>query len=194
MFQDRDCTKLAPIKLEIGTYTTDTVNLVGSCMFYLVQPDTKHPQEVTFYVASNNDSVLLSYVTTLALGLIQPCTRLDYLPPRACLITSSADHPNKTKSKISVHVSKKESEVSNHKSMVSKFITSKEQILANSADIFDGIGHFLGLPYHIQVDLSVTPKQTPCLLIPVHLKEAFKKEIDKMLQVGVLKPVNQATP
>ena len=28
----------------------------------------------------------------------------------------------------------------------------------------------------------------------VHLKEAFKKEIDKMLQVGVLKPVNQAAP
>ena len=30
--------------------------------------------------------------------------------------------------------------------------------------------------------------------IPVHLKEAFKKEIDKMLQAGVLNPVNQATP
>ena len=28
----------------------------------------------------------------------------------------------------------------------------------------------------------------------MHLKEAFKKEIDKMLQAGVLKPVHQATP
>ena len=28
----------------------------------------------------------------------------------------------------------------------------------------------------------------------MHLKEDFKKEIDKMLQVGVLKPVNQETP
>ena len=38
------------------------------------------------------------------------------------------------------------------------------------------------------------PKQTSCWPIPVHLKEAFKKEIGKMLQAGVLKPVNQGTP
>ena len=29
--------------------------------------------------------------------------------------------------------------------------------------------------------------------MPIHLKEAFKKEIDKMLQAGVLKPVTEAT-
>ena len=75
-------------------------------MFYLVHPDTKCLQEVTFYVASNNGSVLLSCVTTLALGLIQPHTKLYYLPPRATLITSSAEHP-KTKSQVSVHASKK---------------------------------------------------------------------------------------
>ena len=104
MFQDPDCKKLAPSKLEIGTYTTDRVKLVGSCMCYLVHPDSECLLEVTFYVASNNGSVLLSCVTTLALGLIQPRNRLDYLPPRASPITSSADHPKK--SKISVIVSK----------------------------------------------------------------------------------------
>ena len=30
--------------------------------------------------------------------------------------------------------------------------------------------------------------------MPIHLKEAFEKDIDKMLQVGVLKPVTEATP
>ena len=53
---------------------------------------------------------------------------------------------------------------------------------------------FPGLPYHIQIDPSVTPKQTPCQSIPVHLKRPFKQEIDKMLQAGVLKPVHQAIP
>ena len=77
--------------------------------------------------------------------------------------------------------------------MVSKLITRKEQILANYSDVFDGIGCSPGPPYHIQVDPSVTPKQTPCQPIPMHLKESFKKEIDKMLQAGVLKPVNHAT-
>ena len=129
VFQDPDCKKLAPSKLEIGTYNTATVKLVGSCMFYLVHPDTKCLQEVTFYVASNNGSVLLSCVTVLALHLIQHHTILDYLPPGASLITSSTDHPKKTKSHISIHVSKKESTVSNCKGIVPKLVTNKNEIL-----------------------------------------------------------------
>ena len=85
VFKDPDLKKLAPSTMEIGTYTTDTVKIVGSCVFYLVHPDTKKLQEVSFFVAENDGSVLLSCTTTLALGLIQPRTRLDYLPPRASL-------------------------------------------------------------------------------------------------------------
>ena len=186
-----------PRKLEIGTYTTDTVKLVGSHVFYLVHPDTKCLQEITFYVATNNGSVLLSCATMLALGLIQPCTRLDYLPPRASLIASSADHPKKTMAQVNVHVSRKESEVStesNHKGMVPKLTTRKDQILAAYSDVFDGIECFPGPPYHIQVDPSITLKQTHCQPVPVHLKESFQQDIDKKLQAGVLKPVHQATP
>ena len=130
VFQDPDCKKLAPSKLEIGTYTTNTVKLVGSSTFYLVHPDSKCLPEVTFYVASKNGSVFLSCATTLDLGLIEPRDRLDYLPPRASLITSSADHTKKTRSQINVHVSHKESEVSNCKGIVSKLIKSKEQFLS----------------------------------------------------------------
>ena len=56
--QDPECKKLAPSKLELGTYTTDTVKLVGSCMFYLVYPDSKCLLEVKFYVASNNECLV----------------------------------------------------------------------------------------------------------------------------------------
>ena len=194
VFQDPDCKKLAPSKLVIGTYTTNTFKLVGSCVFYLVHPDTKCLQEVAFYVAINNGSVLLSCVTTLALGLIQPHIRLHNPPPRGSLITSSADHQEKNRSKINVHISRQESTMSNHKHKVSKLVTSKREIPAAYPDVFDGIGCFLGSPYHIQVDPSVTSKQSPCYSVPVHLKESYKKEIDMMLQSGVLKPVNQATP
>ena len=45
-------------------------------------------------------------MTMLALGLIQPHTTLDYLPPCAGLTTSSADHPMKTKSQMNMQVSK----------------------------------------------------------------------------------------
>ena len=189
-----DLKKLAPSRLEIGTYTTNTVKWVGSCTFYLVHPDTKYLQEVTFYVACNNGSVLLSCATTLALGLLQSHTRLDYLPPRTSLITHSADHPLNTKCQVNIHVSKSESTVSNQPGSVPKVITSKEQILQVYPEEFDGIGYFPAPPYHIHVDPSVTPKQTPCWPVPVHLKEPFKQEIDKILQAGILKPVYQATP
>ena len=99
MFQGPDCNKLAPSKLGSGTYTTNTAKLVGPYVFYLVHLDTKCLQEVTFYVASNNGSVLLSCAIMLVLGLIQHHTRLDYLPPRANLITSSGDQPKKVPSK-----------------------------------------------------------------------------------------------
>ena len=99
MFQDPDCKKLAPCsKLKIRTYTTDKVKVVGSCVLYVVHLDAQCLQEVTFYVASNNGSVVLSCATMLALGLIQPHTSLDYLLPCTSLIASSADHTMKTKS------------------------------------------------------------------------------------------------
>ena len=61
-------------------------------------------------------------------------------------------------------------------------------------DVFQGIGKFPGPDYHIQLDPSIPPKQTPCQPIPIHLKDKFQQEINKMLQVGVLVPVHEATP
>ena len=37
-------------------------------------------------------------------------------------------------------------------------------------------------------------RQTPCRPVPIHLKSAFQKEINQMLHVGILLPVNKATP
>ena len=80
------------------------------------------------------------------------------------------------------------------KQLVPTLVTSKEQILQGYPDVFEGIGCFPGSPCHIQIDESITPKQTPCRQMPVHLKEAFQQEIDKMIKAGVLKPVHEATP
>ena len=68
-----------------------------------------------------------------------------------------------------------------HTNAAPKLITSKYQILCEYPDVFDGISNLPGLSYHIQIDPSVTPKQTPCHPIPVHLTEVFKQEINKML-------------
>ena len=106
--------------MEIRTYTTDTVKIVSSYKFYLVYPDTKKLEEVTFFVARNDGSVLLSCATNFVLGLIQPRTRLDYLPSRASFITSSLDHPKKTRCQVAVYSSTTDSAVPLQKNVVPK--------------------------------------------------------------------------
>ena len=97
VYRDPKLEKLVPSKLQLGTYTNDTVKIVGTCKLYLGHLETKKLLETTFYVANNDGSMLLSCKSTLALDLIQPRSRLDYLPPRESLITSMQDHPKKTK-------------------------------------------------------------------------------------------------
>ena len=60
VLKDPNIQKLTPSNLEIGTYMTDIFKIVGPCTFHLVHPDTKKLMEVTFYVATNDGSVLLS--------------------------------------------------------------------------------------------------------------------------------------
>ena len=67
-------------------------------------------------------------------------------------------------------------------------------ILQEYPDVFQGVGKFPEADYHIQIDSSVPSKQTPCWPIPIHLKEMFQQELNKMLQEGVLVPVHKATP
>ena len=73
-------------------------------------------------------------------------------------------------------------------------VTRQEHIMAQFPDVFKGVGKFPDEPYKIRLDPKVPPKQTPCRPVLVHLKHAFKVELDKMLQASVLKPVQEATP
>ena len=70
VFCDPNLEKLTPNRLQIGTYTNDTVKIVGPCKLYLVHPDTKKLVETIFYVAINDGSLLLSCKSTLTLDLI----------------------------------------------------------------------------------------------------------------------------
>ena len=57
VFKDPELKKLAPSTIEIGTYTTDTMKIVGSYISYLVHLATRKLQKVTIFVAENDGSV-----------------------------------------------------------------------------------------------------------------------------------------
>ena len=121
VFRDPNLENLVPNKMQIGTYTNDTVKIVGTCKLYLVHPDTKKQKETTFFVATNDGSMLLSCNSILDLDLIQPRSRLDYLLPRASLITSTQDHPKKTRqAPLHVHRSQQMATQSKHQAEQTK--------------------------------------------------------------------------
>ena len=182
IYHDQDLRKLTPCRLKIGTYTTDTVKIIGTSIIYLIHPDSKKLTEMIFYIASNEGSVLLSCNTSLTLGLIQSRTRLDYLPPRTSLITSNADLPRKTEAQVQIQKQEIITQTSNQHqgtqvttTTVPKLVTTQDQIMHEYPNVFEGIGKFPGPPYHIHVDPGWTPKQTPCRPIPIHLKRCISK-------------------
>ena len=105
---DQDCKKLAApsSKLQIRTYTTDKIKVIGSYTLFVVHPDTKCSKEVTFHVTSHEGSVVLSCVTTLELSLIQLHDNFDFISSSASLISSNSDHPRKKRSPKNILVSK----------------------------------------------------------------------------------------
>ena len=203
MFKNPQLKKLTPSNMEIETYTTEVVKIIGMCHFYLVHPESKQLLKVMFFVAKENGSVLLSCRTTMEMGLIKPQACLDYLPPKARLLTSTCDQPSKTKiHKPVVHYTKETADTSrvpcksnnNINNTANLLVTRQEHIMTQYSDVFEGVGKFPGEPYKIHLDPKIPPKQTPCWPVPVHLKHAFKAEIERMLKAGVLKPVQEVTP
>ena len=209
MFKDPGLKKLTPSNIEIETYTNDVVKIIGTCYSYFLHPKSKKLMKVLFFVAKENGSILLSCRTSMKLGLIKPHVHIDYLPPKARLLTSTCDQPSKTRMhKPNIHCTKekptkmvtpkmeKNSTPQSQQTKIlddTQLITKKEHIITRFPDVFEGIGKFPGEPYKIQLDPKVPPKENPCRPVPIHLKEAFKAKIDKMLKAGVLKSVQEAT-
>ena len=110
---------------------------------------------MTFYIVSNEGSLLLSCNNSLTLGLIQSRPRLDYLPSRVRLITSNVDHLRNMKEQIQVQkqvITKQRDQSHNTQSTIlPKLITTQCQILQEYPDVFEGIGKFPGPPYYIHV-------------------------------------------
>ena len=177
MLKDPGLRKLTPSSIEIETFMNDVVKIIGTCQFYLVHPESKQLMKVMFFIAKENGSILLSCRTTMELELIRPHVRLDYVPPRASLLTSTCDQPSKTKThKPNIHcMIEKPTMVTTPENgnlrtpqlwnatipKDNQLVTRKEQIMARFPDIFEGIGKFPGKPYTIQLDPKVPHKQTP---------------------------------
>ena len=69
----------------------------------------------------------------------------------------------------------------------------KQDILRVYSDIFTGIGKFPGPPYKFQLKPNAKPTRHALRDVPIHLQEAFHKEIRNLECLGILEPVTEVT-
>ena len=71
--------------------------------------------------------------------------------------------------------------------------TTKEYLLQEYSDVFQGIGTFPGEPYHIQLKDDYKPVQHSPRQVAVSLEEAYKGELERLVQLGVVQEVKEHT-
>ena len=70
---------------------------------------------------------------------------------------------------------------------------TKQDILDTCSDIFTGIGKFPGLPYKFQLKPNAKPARHAPRKVPIHLQDAFHKEIRNLEALGILEEIKDVT-
>ena len=96
-------------------------------------------------------------------------------------ITDLAPNTAKSASVLSVH------------SKPTETTLTKESVLKNYSDIFQGLGKFPGDPYKLRLKPDSTPAKHRPQKVPLHLQDAFHEEIKRLVEIDVLEPVNEPT-
>ena len=76
---------------------------------------------------------------------------------------------------------------------VHKIPTTKEYLLKEFADVFQGVGRLPGPPYHIRLVENYTQVQHPPWSVPVSMQSVYKAELDRLMWEDIITEVNQHT-
>ena len=70
---------------------------------------------------------------------------------------------------------------------------TKQDILDIYSDVFTRIGKFPGMPYKFQLKPNAKPARHAPRKVPIHLQDAFHKEIRNLEQLGILEETKDVT-
>ena len=119
---------------------------------------------------------------TTPVGELNPVTnKTEKTSNSSNMITESAPHMAHSASVLSVHSKHTETPL------------TKESVLKNYSDIFQGLGTFPGEPYKLRLKPDSTPAKHRPRKVPLHLQDAFHEEVKRLVQIDVLEPVSEPT-
>ena len=201
----KEVLKPTPIKME--NYGNTAVKVLGMFHAFLRWKDKVYRQ--LFYMTDCDRSPnLLSRDACYILGVLKPCYTVKK--------TTSKKTTTKTTSSPTVNASSKgdvaaksfhhqkmngsEGKLSNNSSKWSILQSqlqdgplTKQDILDVYSDVFTRIGKFPGMPYKFQLKENAKPMRHAPRKVPIHLQDAFHKEIRNLEQLGILEETKYVT-
>ena len=191
----KEVLKLIPIKME--NYGNTAVKVLGMFHAFLRWKDKVYRQ--LFYVTDCDRSPnLLSRDACYILGVLKPCYTVENTSSptvnaskKGNVVAKSFHHQkmNGSEEKLSNNSTKQ----SVNKSQLQGSPLTKQDILDIYSDVFTGIGKFPGMPYKFQLKENVKPVRHAPRKVPIHLQDAFHKEIRNLEQLGILEETKDVT-
>ena len=83
---------------------------------------------------------------------------------------------------------------SNNRSLsITDLPLTQEKVESTYADVFQGLGKFPGEPYKLRLKPDAVPAKHRPRKVPVHLQDAFHKEVERLVKIDVLEKVTEPT-
>ena len=191
--------KLTPIKME--NYGNTAVKVLGMFHAFLRWKDKVYRQ--LFYMTDCDRSPsLLSRDACYILGVLKPCYTVENTSKntssptvntskRGDVATKSFHHQkmNGSEEKLSNNSNKQ----SINQSQLQGDPLNKQDILDIYSDVFTRIGKFPGMPYKFQLKPNAKPTRHAPRKVPIHVQDAFHKEIRNLEKLGILEETKDVT-
>ena len=171
-------TILQPSSLRMEAYRNRTVEVLGKFHAFLRWKGRVYRQ--FFYVTSVNNSLnLLLRDGCYTLSMIKPCYSMESTGNSSTFHRNPEATPKQptVASKKAKHQASKHQKPSIKKDEIQGAPLMKVRVLDVYSDIFTRIGKFPGEPYKFQLKPNAQPTRHAPQKVPIHLQEAFHKEI-----------------
>ena len=202
--QAKGVLQLTPIRME--NYGNTAVKVLGMFHAFLRWKDKVYKQ--LFYITDCDRSPnLLSRDACYTLGVLKPCYTVENSTNSTDSTVSPVKHSHASnkgdvvaKSFLHQKMSGSEKKLSNNSnkhSILERQLQggplTKQDILDVYSDVFTRIGKFPGLPYKFQLKPNAKPTRHAPRKVPIHLQDAFHKEIRNLEQLGILEETKDVT-
>ena len=174
---------LSPAKFKITAYGGHNIKNLGTCPLYVHEHGGI--EEVVFNVTEVQGPAMLGCRPIEELGLVKFNCNLETLEQ-----DKASFHQLQTPSRFQ---QEDDSKRNNPQEPPAGTPLDKESLLRDFSDCFEGLGSFNMKPYHITLDPDAEPVIHAPRTVPVHLQDMYKKELDSLVELGVLTPVTEPT-